>query len=168
MLGTPIPSAEVSLVDTAGVVVARAVSDTAGVFALLGLRLSDLRLYAEALGYLAIVEGPLDLRTTDLIEVEVALRAIPIEVEGLSVTVEGRSRKLGLTGFYDRLMLGQGYHFDRAALLERGEALLVSDWLRGIPGVSVDNVGRVRLRGISSLRGCPYRVLGLSPNQMSH
>jgi len=141
-LGRGIPHAEVSLVDTVGVVVGRAIADTTGRFALTAPPRADLRVYAEALGYLAMIEGPLDLRAGSVIDVEIVLRAAPIDVPGVSVTVEGRSQVLSASGFYNRMSLGQGFQFDRTALLARGEALLLSDWLRGIPGVTVDNAGK--------------------------
>jgi TonB-dependent Receptor Plug Domain len=156
--GRGIPFAEVSLVDTAGSVLGRVAADSLGRFSLTAAHSRDVWVYGEAMGYWAMT-GMAELEAGRRIDVVLALQPKGVELKPLDVTVPRRDPGLARTGFYERQALGEGHLLDRKTLMARGNAQQVSDWMRGIPGVSVDNLGHLRLRGVSSMTGvCSYRV----------
>ena len=137
--GRVIPNAQVSLVDPTGVVRFSTSSDSSGLFSTPLVLGDSAFVYVEALGYLAMVDGPVVAVSKGELSVEFSLRPIPLEVEGVVVTSERQVTQLAQVGFYQRQATGAGYQLDQSVLERRGRPVVVSDWLRGIPGVSVDN-----------------------------
>jgi len=93
----------------------------------------------ERLGYTTIVEGVFDFESNEgRLAVEVYLRKQPVAIEGIEVAVEQTRvrRSLRAAGFYERVTSGFGDFITPEAIEERGLVPNVSDYLRGIPGVS--------------------------------
>jgi hypothetical protein len=156
---TPIPQATVSLVDSLGNVLRTEVTTGAGVFRIpVADEVSSAHLQAQALGFFTFFDGPVDLTGAGPVEVEIRLQPRPFDMDSLSVTVERQSLWLESTGFYARRAMGSGFHMDRTAIQERPWDQTLADLFRAVPGASVDNEGRVRLRGMATLGGCPYNV----------
>ena len=161
----PVPQAGVSAVDSLGNVLRTGLTSASGVFR---LELPDdagpVYLQAQALGFLTYFDGPIPVQAEDAPGLEMRLQPQPYHMDSLTVTVERQSLWLEYTGFYDREALGAGHHIDRDWIVERRPwARTLSDLLRTIPGVSVDNVGGVQLRGMSrigmtGMAPCPYSV----------
>lgn len=157
--GRAVPAARVDLVDLDGHVVTTSGADSEGRFSIRAPTTGSYHLHADAAGFFAVFEGPLDLTEGARITVEVALRPDPVSLDPVDVTVEYRSARLAETGFYLRRAAGDGFHLDRERIEQRPSARTLSELLRGVPGVQVDSRGYVQLRGMSSLQGrCHYRV----------
>ena len=155
----PIPQAGVSLVDSLGNVLRTALTSGSGVFRMnVGAEAGAVHVQAQALGFLTFFDGPVPMGAGDPVEIVIRLQPRPFSLDSLTVTVERQSVWLDYTGFYDRDAMGQGYHMDRNRIQDRVWARTLADLLRAVPGVTVDNVGGVRLRGIASPGGCPYGV----------
>ncbi len=154
----PVAFAEVLVVDADGRVLRASQADSNGRFVLEGGGWLGHYLYVEALGYLAAYEGP--LQATALSPLQIVLAKSPVVLEGIEVYTEARDPFLARTGFYERRASGQGVGLDAQDVARRESARVFSDLLRGLPGVSVDSRGYVRLRGMSSFTGrtCYYRV----------
>ncbi len=161
----PIPQAAVNVVDSLGAVLRRGLSSSDGVFRIdVGDVEGPIYLQAQALGFLTFFDGPIPLHGAETVDLVLRLQPRPFSLDSLTVTVERQSVWLDYTGFYDREKLGAGHHIDREWIVNRRPwARTLSDLLRAIPGVSVDNVGGVRLRGMSrigmtGMADCPYSV----------
>ncbi len=161
----PIPQASVNVVDSLGVVLLSGLSSPSGVFRIdVGGVGGPVYLQAQALGFLTFFDGPIPLQGVEPVDLVVRLQPRPFSMDSLTVTVERQSIWLDYSGFYDREASGFGHHIDRDRIESRPWAHTLGDLLRTIPGVSVDNVGGVRLRGMGTLGrdgqsgGCPYSV----------
>jgi len=172
----PIPQAGVNVVDSLGAVLRSGLTSTDGVFRIeLGGIDGPIYLQAQALGFLTFFDGPIPLQAAEPVDLVVRLQPRPFSLDSLTVSVERQSVWLEYTGFYDREAMGSGHHIDREWITSRRPwARTLADLLRTIPGVSVDNVGGVRLRGMSrigmtGMAECPYSVfldgaMVVSPN----
>lgn len=156
--GWPVAMGRVSLVTDGGVEVIHTLSDTVGFFRLAGPGPGIYHIYADRMGYLSSIEGPLQLRQGEVTQVRFRLKSSPLTLDSFSVVAERRVPTLDAVGFYNRKESGGGHFIERSAIEERLEARDLGDLFVGIPGVSVGNHG-VSLRGMSSIRrGCSPSV----------
>jgi hypothetical protein len=130
----PVVMATVRLLDPDGNVVATTFTDIDGRFVIPvpadGTYLVD----AEHVSAWSMVDGPLELSTRANTMVAFHLQPNPIALEGLDVEVEGRSRRLARTGFYERRKLSAGFFLDDLAIAKRAP-IRTSDLIRTVPGV---------------------------------
>ncbi len=157
----PLTQAMVSLIDSAGVVIRTTPVDFEGSFFLLSPppERGPVMIYAEAFGFLSMMEGPLPPEWEGTLQVEMRLEPQPVELDSLDVEVRPRSTKLDLNGYYMREAMGQGFHMDRLDITDNISAVTTADLLRAIPGVTVNNTGEVELRGVANFATfCFYRV----------
>ena len=139
--GDPIPGAELTLSDTAGVV-ARTLSDSTGAYELRPPGPGFFTYRATGLGY-ETMSGAVWVPAVDPLLADVELRVVPIPLGAIEVAVQARVPHLEVTGFYQRLAEGHGYFIVREQI-ERRSARYVTDLLRNVPGARVvrtDNVG---------------------------
>lgn len=94
----------------------------------------------------------------EIIEIELGLERAPIEMEGIEIIEERAERSLERSGFYERRASGVGRYLTKEEMDERGKVLL-SDALRGIPGVQVITYEGMKV-AVSRRRGriCPLKV----------
>ncbi len=130
----PVALATVSLIDTAGVVVASAFTDVNGRFSIPIEAAGTYSVHAEHLTAFDMVDGPLQLSPGSNTMVAFHMVPHPIALEALTVEVDGRSRALTRSGFFERQRNGFGY-FVEPADIERRRPIRASDLLRTIPGV---------------------------------
>lgn len=131
--GRPLTAATVELVDAAGSVLDRTLTDGAGAFRMAVEADGPVRVRITSLGYASLVSEVLPAdRGRHRIEAELAPEAL--EVEGVLVTVEGRRPALDQVGFYDRRDRINADFLDREDLgLE--SARRVSDALQRVGGI---------------------------------
>jgi hypothetical protein len=155
----PLTQASVTLVDSLGNPLDSEVTGSSGVFRFeLEADLESVYIQAQALGYLTFFDGPIPLDGPGPVEIELRLPPVPVELDSLAVTVQGRSRALEQNGFYTRERLGSGFHLDRSTIQRQVSALSLADLLRAVPGVSVGNQGQVTFQGARSIQGCTPNV----------
>ncbi len=130
----PVVMATVRLVDLGGRVIGTAFTDIDGRFVIPVPADGSYLVDAEHVSAWSMVDGPLDLSTTTNTMVAFHLQPSPIALEGLDVEVEGRSRRLERTGFYERQQLSAGFFLDDLAIAKRAP-VRTSDLIRTVPGV---------------------------------
>jgi hypothetical protein len=130
----PVTMATVRLVDDDGQVLATTMSDTGGRFALLLPEASDAWVHVEHPTAFDMVDGP--LRRPEAGNALVTFHVVPrpFALEEISVEVEGRSRVLARTGFYERRRANAAYFIDEETIRRR-RPFRTSDLIRNIPGV---------------------------------
>jgi hypothetical protein len=141
----PVAMASVVLMNESGEKVVTQIANLNGRFRLVAPEPGTYLVYAEGLGYLASIDGPLSLEASDTILVEYHLAPHPLQLDSISIEVESQSRMLDLMGFYDRRRVGLGKFVERKEIQER-DPLRLADFLVTVPGVYVRDE-RVYLRG---------------------
>ena len=163
--GQPVQMAEVILLTTDGVEVGTALSDTLGFFRLAVTEPGSYLLRAERMGYVPLTDGPLEVKTDGVVEVEVRVSVFPVALDSLtvvarrraSILTEERVPFLEANGFYERMREGGGHFIDRSYIEKRLSARNIADLLVGIPGVTVGSSG-VNFRGMPTMYGCEVSV----------
>lgn len=156
----PLPVTSLMLLDSAGVAVAWAESDSVGRFVLRAPGFGDFRLFADHLGYGEVVSDAFSLRRTYPVSIEVRLVPKPLELEALVVTTERRRLRLEREGFYRRRDHSFGTFFD-AEEIEALHPLRTTDVLRRVPGVIVGHNREGGTVATTWSRGgmCPMKVV---------
>ena len=147
---------EVFDLDDDGALTWQGMSDSTGAF--VGPRLvpSLYQIRAGALGYQSATHM-VPLSGYGSVDLEIDLSPDALELEPLVVVTRRRSA-LELNGFYDRRERGFGHSMNRAEI-EARRAMLVTDLVRSIPGVSV-TPGYMGRGGILRMRnGCVPDVI---------
>jgi hypothetical protein len=110
-----------------------------GSFALDVPGVGDYYIRVERDAYTPIVEGIFEFTGPDgRMSVDVFLLPRPMEIEGIEVRVQRERvrRKLRRSGFYDRAAEGYGDFVTPETIERVGSTMNVSEYMRGIPGVS--------------------------------
>lgn len=134
----PISDGVVQFLTPDGTVVASAMSGEDGRFVLEAPEPGRYLVRGEAAFFEPVTEGPLELRASDTLEVELRLLARPVEMDPVEVEVEGRSAYLEREGFYERARRGFGSFLTQEDI-DRRPAIYTSDLLRELPGVRVQS-----------------------------
>jgi hypothetical protein len=144
---TPVAGTAVTLLDSAGFVVAEQATGTDGRFALSAPGPGRYRLRFQVPGYNLLVTSLFDLAAGQELDYPLTLQAIPPTVLD-TLLVEGHPIPWNLTDFYRRKRHGFG-NFATRADWEKWAAIGVEDVIRHInPFVSLPNAGRgVQLYG---------------------
>lgn len=133
----PVPQAAVTVLDDAGRVAGRAVTDTAGRFSVELGRPGGYRLRAVRIGYHQVTTPGFDVAMREALEADVYLSAGAVDLEPLTITSRAeppRRRNLELAGFYERERNAPGT-FLRREEIERSQRPRMSDILAALPGV---------------------------------
>lgn len=133
--GDPI-TAEVSVRDASGKVVATGVTNERGFFRLPTATPGRYFLFAEALGYGRIENAVVEVTEGRLSEFEIGIAREALKLEPVVVVAESRSFRLELEGFYRRMDFGFG-KFMTPEIFEDRRPRRVSDLLYGVPGAYV-------------------------------
>jgi len=138
--GVGVAGVEVVLVDSAGVVEARVITDAEGRFVLHTPRSGAFTLSFFRIGYRAFTSEPIDILTGERLvaEIRLGVEAVPLD----SLIVSGRSRQHppDIEAFYQRLELGRRSgdgHFISRADMEGAHPARTTDLLRSVNGVQV-------------------------------
>ena len=134
--GFPIPLAQANLVNEEGREVVETVANPNGRFLLEAPEAGPYYLYAEGMGYLASLEGPLFLGRGDTLDVEFRLQASPIPMDSILVRGERESHQMRMVGFYERKAMGLGTFIEREKIEERAPRQ-VTDLFMTVPGIRV-------------------------------
>ena len=142
----PVPVGVVSLLAEEGRVVERVEADSAGRFRIDAPDAGSYFLRAERIGYRTVTDGIFDLGRDGRLEVEIWMRASPVELEGVEANVEARTmyeerldRMLRNQGFYDRQTRTSGWFITPEDIEERPPTR-PRDLFRMIPGIETGNV----------------------------
>lgn len=131
-----VPYANVALVDSAGNVWAQVVTDSTGYFSVIPMTNDAVfQVQVIAMGYASVPVEPIRYDGSP-VHRTIGIVAQPMEMEGLTVEVEGQDLRLLLFGYYDRKARGYGHFIDPediAAVKAPG----VTGIVRGSPGVVV-------------------------------
>lgn len=131
MTGGPLESARVVLTSSGR----GAFTDAEGRFTIADVPAGPDTVQVGLIGF-AEEEVPLELRAGHVTRVTLLLSETVLRVEDITVEVQGR-RELGkLSGFWDRQRNGMGHYITPDEIEERN-AQHTTDYLRGVPGVSV-------------------------------
>jgi len=133
----PIVLGQVMLLTESGEVVAETVSDEVGFFSLSAGSPGNFLLRGERMGYRTRVDGVFDLGEGSLMTVKFRLARDPVPVDPLDVSVEARSARLELAGFYERKEDGHGVFLGPEEIAEKPVALATQLFR---------NIRRVRIR----------------------
>lgn len=142
----PVILAELALVDSIGTVYDQTVSNHNGAFRLATDEPGDYYVVARALGYRTVVDGVLVLGEGGRLPITFYIQPRPIEMEGITATVERMERRLRSQGFYQREAQGFG-HFITPEELESTPVPYVEDLLQRLPGVYAGGGDGVLMRG---------------------
>ena len=132
----PIIQGELLLLSQSGAIVAQTVSDESGFFSLTAPRPGSFLLRAERMGYQGRVEGVFDLGEGSSMTLEFRLLREPVTLDTLGVSVEARSMRLELAGFYDRRQDHMGVFLDTEAI-DAKQATLPTHLFRNIPRIRI-------------------------------
>ena len=133
--GDPI-TAEVSVRDASGKVVATGVTNERGFFRLPTATSGRYFLSAEALGYGRIENAVVEVTEGRLSEFEIGIAREALELEPVVVAAESRAFRLEVEGFYRRMDSGFG-RFMTPKIFEDRRPRRVTDLLYGVPGAYV-------------------------------
>jgi hypothetical protein len=149
-----LPGALVMLVTEGGDSVSAVWSDDRGDFALAAPGPGVYYVSARKIGYGMVVDGPLVLEEGSTAVVGIHLQPAALyEMAPITVTAEPAVRHLVSAGFYERQRSGSGVFLGPDHVEKRISARNVSDLLQGLPGVTIDHSGNVRLRGMVGGQG---------------
>ena len=155
-----VATAMVVLVDTTGIVVGQALSDTAGLF-FIEVDPGIYSVIVNRLGYEPMYITEVALTDPSIVPLEIRLSPDAISLPGLVVEGERRERYLTVNGFYDRKKMGFG-HFIEVEHLRRLQAVKPSDFIRRFPGVKITG-GQVHSRRTAWIDGtlepCMLQIL---------
>ncbi len=146
-----VPSALVTLVDSAFTRVFETFTNSSGAFLLQAPGPGSYYVLVEALGYHPAIDGILDMGDGGSITVDFHIRPRPLPVDSLLVSVRRAisHRVLRATGYYERQAQGFG-HFVTPELLEDTNPRDFGDILWRIPGlwvVNADGGTQLSMRG---------------------
>ncbi len=144
--GKPIVGARVVVLDSAGQGLYSAVTGSDGKFSFHLSATSDYRVRISRIGYPSSITKPIDVGATVSANVVIRLASTPISLDTVVVVaaaVEKRPQFLVDAGFYRRQRVGFG-HFLTREDIDKRDALILSDLLRGMSGVRVTCTGARR------------------------
>lgn len=158
---TPLPATSVMLLDSAGTTVAVDLADSTGWFALLPPGPGDYSVVAHRMAYEMMLSPVMAMGPGSTVELEFRMTAVPIELEGITVSTERRRRLLERRGFYGRREAGFGYFLDPEEIRDY-HPLYTTDLFRQIPGARIRPApgsfgSMVTFRGLG--RGCQPRIV---------
>lgn len=136
----PLPFGTAELLEVDGTVVVRAVADRGGAFVLVAPAPGRYRIRAWRVGADTLVVGPLVLASGSSFDLDFMLRARPVELEPIDVTVAARVRRLETVGFFERARTGRGRFVTPEMLAERRPGR-TTDVLTDLAGLQVDRRG---------------------------
>ena len=151
--GSPIPEAEIHVIDTANVIVAASSSVHDGAFSAVVSEPGTYRLRVTAMGYDTTTTGVFVLGPYENRNFDVFLPVRPVPLDSLEVVGEPRTPHLELVGFYRRMEVGFG-HFIQKEEIDRSHADRITDLLYGLPSVRIvrgELVGEL----LVVMRACP-------------
>lgn len=161
LTAAPIAAATVMLLDSTDTAVARAETDSVGLFFFQAPGAGLYRVHADRMGYEEILTEHLPLRDAGSLELLVRLAPLPVEVEGLLVETEAEARRLRLEreGFYRRQEWAPGYFFDEEEI-QKWRPTFISDLLQRVPGVRLHRqLGEVRVFSARRTGSCPMKIV---------
>lgn len=138
----PILLGQMALTDSTFRVVESTLTDHEGRFELQAPGPGDYYVMADRIGYRPSVDGVLELGDEGYVEVRYYLLPRPVELEGVTASVERErtDRYLEGQGFYERQRRGFG-HFIGPEELEGRRPPDTRDLLRRVPGIGVEDNG---------------------------
>ncbi len=149
-----LPGALVMLVSEGGDSVSAMWADDRGDFQLVAHEPGVYYVSARKIGYGMVVDGPVVLEEGGTVVVAIHLQPAALyELDPITVTAEPAVRHLVSAGFYERQRYGGGLFLGPNHLEKRPSARHASDLLQGLPGVTIDYSGNVRLRGMVGGQG---------------
>lgn len=158
----PLSHVEVAILDGKRLV-ARALTDPQGRFAVPVERGGTYKVRATRLGYAAFTSNQIKVAADEDVRTELLLAVDAIPLEPLRVTARATlpSEYLASMGFYERERAGTG-HFLARGEIEKRNAVVLSEVLSSVPGVKLMRADRgaqkrseiTFSRGMSSLRQC--------------
>lgn len=158
--GEAITAAAVFLVDRTGEVVATGLTDSLGEFSLDAPAAGRYRLRGERIGYETATAPPFDLRSDEVLEVELRLAVDVVPLAPLTVVSDRPAlvldERLAGWDYYDRLSTYGKYgfgHFLDHDEIERRRRWSVSQLLQDMPGLRLRGAGG-RRSVVVSRRGC--------------
>jgi hypothetical protein len=132
-------------------------TDSVGHFSLSGLRPGPTAFGVRRIGFDS-AEFTMRLDTGTTADVNVILAELPAALPGVTTRADARARQV-LSGFYARRDAGQGGHFFVRSDIEARRPMVLSDLLRGVPGVQLQTRdGRDVVQMRQSLRDCPVGI----------
>jgi hypothetical protein len=137
----PVAGAELRLM-IADVMVANAVSDSAGQFRLNARRQGRYQILASRLGYADAESRFIELMNDQAVNAELVMSSQAVKLAPLTLDVP-RDRYLDSKGFYERMRTGTGDFLTGPQILKRNTLSLV-DLLRGMRGVKIQRVNNTR------------------------
>lgn len=156
--GSPVASAQVALITSAGNAVAADQSNAAGQFSLRAPRPGSYRMQIRRLGYRAQTL-PVEIGGRGL-ELDVRLEPLPVALDPVTVEADLSLRYLEQVGFYARQLSDFG-HFITRDLIEHGRPNRLTDVLSKVPGVRLVPDGRVLGRTLLQFRNAATIFGGL-------
>ena len=160
----PVEDVFITLVTEDGDSVAATQSDDDGFFEIFAPRAGVFYVAARRVGYGMVVDGPVNLQDSVAVTVGFHIQQVALyELDPITITAEPVVRHLVRAGYYERQYRSAGGLFLGPDHIEkRSSARRVSDLLRGLPGVGVDQAGNVVLRGmVSGMGACGSPVVYL-------
>ena len=133
----PVMLAYVGLMAAEGEMVVAALATTEGDFELTAPDGGSYFLYVSRTGYETLVDGLFDIGDQATMDVQVGLRARPVELAPVVVEAEAQRSPLEVAGFYDRAIMGQGTFLVREEI-QRKAVDKISDAFREIPRIIID------------------------------
>lgn len=176
---SPLAATSVMLLDSAGVTVDVALSDSTGWFALLPPGPGDYTVFVDRMAYEVLVSPAIEMGAGSTAELELRMIAVPLELEGISVSTERRRLRLEERGFYRRRDAGAGYFFAPDEIRDY-DPLYTTDLFRQVPGARIRPMpgsfgSMVSFRGLGRgcqprfvLNGWPLDLGGLSVDELVH
>ena len=134
--GEPVVLAYVGLLEPGRELVVAGLADDDGSFTLRAPDEGDYFLYVHRSGYLSVLDGLFELGDEGVIDLAVGLRAEPIPVEPVVVSVRGRRDSFWTEAFDRRRELGLG-HFITREQIERRAVENLADAMREVPRLIV-------------------------------
>jgi hypothetical protein len=160
--GRRLAAVEVSVL-SGSTIEGRALTDSAGRFAVALQHGGRYKLRATLIGYRSVTSEPFEVAGGEAVRTELLLSVAAIPLDPLRVTARGplESAYLASMGFYERQRAGTG-HFLARTEIEKRHAVVLSDVLSSVPGVKLLRADRgaqkrsevTFSRGMSSVRQC--------------
>lgn len=159
----PLPFTAVMLLDSTGIAVDVDQADSAGWFDLLPPAPGDYAVFADRMSHDKLMSPPIELKEASSVQLELRMMAVPVRLEGISISTERRRVRLEEEGFYRRRDQGIGYFLGPDEIRDY-RPLFTTDLFRQIPGARVrpnmSSYGStVTLRGMGLVRECRPRIV---------
>ena len=116
---TPVSGGVVMLLGGEGETIRTVMADSIGLFTLVAPGPGRYSVYAEALGYLSFVDGPLEFAAGQGYQAQIRLELNPIQIDPLEVSAQPLNTWLEMAGFYERKELNRGHFIERAEIEEK-------------------------------------------------